>query len=86
MTVGAADVAKVRAMMEWLVSRYEEYVSEHGTQYLDAFMGTHNFHKAIVLDLVERCEESRDGKRMLLLTAKGTWDDMIDAELRKLAD
>jgi hypothetical protein len=84
--IAAADPAAVRAMMEWLVARFEEHVSEHGTAYMDAFMGCHNFHKAIVLDLAARDGAPREAQRLLLVMARDTWDDAINKELRKLAD
>jgi len=84
--LAAADPSKVRALMEELVARFEEYVSEHETAYLDAFMGIHNAHKAVVVGLARRDGAPKAAQRMLLVMARDTWADAMHAELRKLAD
>ena len=46
-----ADKNKVRGLMEHMLQAYTEYVTEHGTDYVEALMAAHNAHKAIVLEL-----------------------------------
>ncbi len=85
-TAAAADAAKVLALMEALVACFEEYISERKTTYVDAFMGLHNFHKAILLDLLNREELPRADQRLYLRMARDTWAEAIEAEIRKRAD
>ncbi len=74
--LASADVEKTRAFMQWLVARFEEYVNEVAKEevdYVDAFMAVHNFHKAIVFDLADRCEMEGEGRKRFLQTAAATF-------------
>lgn len=82
----AADVGRTRALMEHLVAAFEAYVSDHETPYVDAFMGAHNFHKAILFDLISRAAESPEHRRFMLQAARDTWIQAIEAELKKAGD
>lgn len=85
--VGAADPAKVRDLMEHLVRAFEEYCNSRPdgeqVQYLDAFMGFHNAHKAIVLDLVQRSELRGEARRTFLRMARDTWADAMEEQIRR---
>ena len=86
---GAADIARTRALMEHLVRAFEEFcnnVSGVEVPYIDAFMGFHNAHKVIVLDLAARQGLTGSARRLFLRMARDTWDEAIDAEIRKAAD
>jgi hypothetical protein len=74
MNVGMADRATVEALAKHLVKAFEEFVNERANenndvQYVDAFMGCHNFYKTIILDLEERAS---DKTNMLRRTAIDT--------------
>lgn len=56
-----ANPEMIRAITDYLVSAYEQFLTIHqddndgeGVRFVDSFMGVHNFHKAIVLDLCDR--------------------------------
>lgn len=57
-SAGAADPVEVRALCDYLVHAFEDYCNAGAVTreigYLDALMGIHNAHKAIVIDLAER--------------------------------
>ena len=69
-----ADIAVVEALCNRLVAAFERFADEEvekhpeGLSYLDALMGVHNFHKAIVLDL-----EHRTGDRLVRRVAIDTF-------------
>jgi hypothetical protein len=76
--VAAADPQKVRALMDHLLRAFDGYVSERTTDYLDALMAAHNFHKAIVLDLAERHGlEGRD-RRLFLTMVDDTFHQAME--------
>lgn len=51
-----ADEKVVKRLAEHLIRSYEEFLntSKEPIHYNDAFMGAHNFYKALILDLEER--------------------------------
>lgn len=52
-----ADPKEVKKLRNYLVRKFEKYISEKKKghlSYVDAMMGVHNFYKAIILDLEER--------------------------------
>jgi hypothetical protein len=74
-TVTAADPVRTRALMDHLLRAFEEYcnAAEIELPYVDAFMGVHNFHKAIVLDLAERQGLRGEGRRLFIAMAVDTF-------------
>ncbi len=63
MILGRANEDVVRRLVNHLLRALEEFNNEEargketGLSYADAFMGAHNFHKLMVLDLEERTED-----------------------------
>ncbi len=60
----SANREVVVALCNHLVASFEEFASmkgresDAGLSYVDALMGCHNFYKAIILDLEQRCPRS----------------------------
>jgi hypothetical protein len=66
--VASADREVVKRLCEHLLAAFGEFAdqmqaqSEEGLRYIDAYMGAHNFHKAVILELESR--EPRWGRML----------------------
>lgn len=75
--VGSANRERVTALANYLIHAFEEYMAEEGNAplpFLDAFMGIHNFHKAIILDIADREEMVGERRAGFLKMAADTFD------------
>jgi hypothetical protein len=83
----AADREKVQAILEYLVSAFERLCNEspEPIEYLNAAMGVHNFHKAILFDLTERAEMPQEQRRVFLTAMRHTFDEAIDREIKRIS-
>lgn len=74
LTDNTADPHIVRLFTNHLIAAYNQFVNEYpGTvDYVDGFMAAHNFHKAIVEDLVQQT-----GNAIWRDVALGTFQEAI---------
>jgi hypothetical protein len=75
--VASADPVRTRHLMDHLIAAFEQYCNEAAAElpFIDAFMGVHNFHKAIVLDLAERQGLTGTARALFLQMAIVTFAD-----------
>lgn len=54
--LGRANEVTVKALMDHLLRAYEEFINTWPAElpYIDAIMGTHNFHVVAILDIEKR--------------------------------
>jgi hypothetical protein len=84
--LGAADPVKTRRLMEHLLQAFEQFcneVAEEPVSFIDAFMGAHNIHKAIIIDMADREELQGERRRILLHCAADTFRLAMEQEARK---
>jgi hypothetical protein len=78
--MGRANEAVVRALTEHLRRAYEEFLSraEVPVEYVDGFMGAHNFHVLVVLDLERRVNASPAKQLFLRRLARDTFAKALE--------
>jgi hypothetical protein len=74
--IATADYLVVKALCDRLVKAFEQFASEtfekdpdgRGIDYIDAFMGCHNFYKTVILDLERRVGKKYHLREVALAT------------------
>lgn len=86
----AADPERVRPLTEHMLRAFEQYMNEvapeAGVPYIDGLMAAHNFHKQIVLDMIERAGLEGAGDEsaiMLLRMMRDTFSEAMNREISK---
>lgn len=74
----AANEETVRMICDHLVEAYQQFLDhhDHHVNYIDGFMGVHNFHKQVVLDLEARFPELPKG--LLRQSAAATFNEAME--------
>jgi hypothetical protein len=77
--IASGNEDRIRDLLEHLVAAFEEYCEgEEELPYIDAFMGVHNFHKAIVFDLAQRQELTAESLAQFVQMAADTFQQAMD--------
>lgn len=81
----AADKSVVFDLMDHLRKSFEDFCNTYHKEipYLDAFMGVHNFHKMIVMDIAARSNLKGPAKAIFLKLNRDTFDKAIDEAIEK---
>ncbi len=71
--LATADREVVERLTKHLIAAFEQFADKRadetadGLRYMDALMGCHNFYKAIIFDLEERTQDSKNMMRKIAI-------------------
>ncbi len=79
----ATNTTQIFELMDDLRRAFETYVNEQAAEkkevgYIDAFMGVHNFHKLIIMDIADRGALQGEAKKLFYQMAADTFQKAIN--------